>query len=42
MNLFAEQKQTHRPKTNLQLSKGTGWGEGWTEGLRLAYAHSGI
>ena len=27
MNLFAEQKQTHRLK-NLWLPKGTGWGVG--------------
>ena len=25
-------------KTNLRLPKGTGCGEGWTEGLELAYA----
>ena len=39
MNLFAEQKQTHRLK-NLWLPRGTGggWGEGWTGDLGLAYA----
>ena len=27
-------------KTNLWLSKGTGWGgQGWIRGFRLAYAH---
>ena len=42
MNLFAEQKQTHRLK-NLRLPKGTGGeSEGRIKGLRLAYAHWGI
>ena len=42
MNLFAEQKQTHRLKTNLGLSKGMGCREGWTGGLGLAYVHCGM
>ena len=29
-------------KTNLQLPKGTGYGEGWIGSLGLAYAHCGI
>ena len=29
-------------KTNLWLLKETGWEEGWTEGLGLAYAYCGI
>ena len=36
MNLFAEQKQTHRLK-NLWLPKRTGWE--MDRGLGLAYAH---
>ena len=40
MNLFIQQKQTHRSlKTTLRLPKGTGGREGWTAVLRLAYAH---
>ena len=43
MNLFVEQKQTHRLlKTNLWLPKGTGEREGIIGGMGLSYAHCGI
>ena len=42
MNLFAEQKQTHRLKNYGYQREQVGGGEGWTGGLALAYAHRGI
>ena len=42
MNLFAEQKQTHRLKNYGYQWEQVGGGEGWTGGLALAYAHRGI
>ena len=43
MNLFAEQKQTHRfGKQTYGYQRGRAAGEGGTGGLRLAYAHCGI
>ena len=41
MTLSAEQKQSHKLGKNLWLPQGTGR-RGWTGGLGLVYAHSGI
>ena len=38
MNLFAEQKQTHRLKNYGYQREQVGGGEGWTGGLELARA----
>jgi len=44
MNLFAEQKQTHRLWKKKTYGYQRGWvgGEGWIGGLGLAFAHCGI
>ena len=40
MNLFAEQKQTHKFGKTYGYQRGTGWGwEGWTGGLGVTYAY---
>ena len=42
MNLFAEQKQTHRLWKKRIVTKVDRWEEGWIESLGLAYAHYDI
>ena len=43
MNLFAEQKQTHRLENNIMFANGDNWErEGWIRGSGLAYTHCGI
>ena len=45
MNLFAEQKQTYRLKTNLQLPQGTGEGRrgmDWRFRIDIHSGHGGI
>ena len=42
MNLFSEQKQTHKLGKTYAYQRGKLEGEGWTGGVGSAYAHRGL